>query len=355
MRDQFSWSDGPRVDSHAAVAEAMAVVHRSLGQMANAETRPLLDAPSRPYRLRAVGDSGIGVYPVVLGTAAFGTVPEDQAFAALDAYRGAGGNAIETDTNSGERAQRIVGEWLRVRGRRGITLITRIGGGAGDLSASNIARSLDVALGRQRTDHIDLLVLAAEDPATPLEETLTAAGATMATDSVAAIAAGDVMPARLLAARVFSAQRGLPAFTAVLPRYNLADRVAFEDVMAPIAAVQELAVLPTAPLAGGFLAEQAPSRAAMRRLRESDPGRAERVAALATRRGLRTQGALAALASERGVPVATMALSWLLAKPRIVAPIVNVQTVEHVHAITAASGLHLTRAEVAALDHASED
>jgi aryl-alcohol dehydrogenase-like predicted oxidoreductase len=60
-------------------------------------------------------------------------------------------------------------------------------------------------------------------------------------------------------------------------------------------------------------------------------------------------------AGERQVPPAAVALGWLLTRPHITAPIVSVTTVEQVLAVTAAAGVHLSRAEVAALERASAE
>jgi hypothetical protein len=108
-------------------------------------------------------------------------------------------------------------------------------------------------------------------------------------------------------------------------------------------------------LAGGFLAAAVPTRGALRRLRELDPERAERLQPSLTRRGMRIVDTVVRFAEEREVPPAAVALGWLLTRPHIAAPVVTATSVEQVWAATAAAGVHLSRAEVTALDRASAE
>jgi aryl-alcohol dehydrogenase-like predicted oxidoreductase len=59
---------------------------------------------------------------------------------------------------------------------------------------------------------------------------------------------------------------------------------------------------------------------------------------------------LAKVAGERGVPMAQVALAWLLTKPAITAPIVGATKLHHLEDAVAAVGLKLTADEVKALE-----
>ena len=56
--------------------------------------------------------------------------------------------------------------------------------------------------------------------------------------------------------------------------------------------------------------------------------------------------ALDEVAGARGVPVAAVAVAWLLAHPRVVAPIASARTVEQLEQILPAAELELTAAEI---------
>jgi aryl-alcohol dehydrogenase-like predicted oxidoreductase len=343
-------------DPEPAVAAALAVLQESLAAMANRVTRPLLDAPSQPFRLRAIGATGLAVFPVVLDVSRLGAAPDRAAaHRALDAYAAAGGNALAVDDAADGAAAQLAGTWLANRGRRERTVLVGRIGATGDLAAASVQAAVERLLQRLGVGRLDLLVLADHDPGTAMEETLTAVAGLIDADRVGHLAAGDHAPERLIQARVLAGQRGLPRFEAVAPVHSLLKRDGYERTIAPVAHAQDLAVLPRSPLAGGFLAAAVPTRGALRRLRELDPERAERLQPSLTRRGMRVVDVVVRIAGEREVAPAAVALAWLLTRPRLTAPVVAATTVEQVWAATAAAGVHLSRAEVSALERASAD
>jgi aryl-alcohol dehydrogenase-like predicted oxidoreductase len=339
-----------------AMAAALDVVERSLAQMANRVTRPLLDGPSQPFRFHPLGSTGLAVFPVVLDTSRLGAAADrTTAHRVLDAYVAAGGNALLVDdVADGETAQ-LVGTWLASRRRREQTVLFARVGTASDLTAAGLNTAADRLLRRLGTDQIDVLVLADHDRGTTMEETLTAVAGLRDDQRIGHLGAGDHTPERLIQARVLAGQRGLPRFEAVLPVHSLVQRAEYETGVGRVAHAQELACLPRSPLDGGFLAAAVPTRGAMRRLRELDPERADRLQPSLTRRGMRIVDAVLRIAEDRDVPAAAVALGWLLTRPHIAAPIVSATTVEQVWAATAASGVHLSRSEATALERASAE
>lgn len=343
-------------DPEPAVAAALAVVERSLAQMANRATRPLLDPPSQPFRLRPLARTGLAVFPVVLDTSKLGeTADRTSAHRLLDAYAAAGGNALLIDDVADGGTAQLVGTWLASRRRREQTVLLARVGTAGDTTAAGLHTAVDRLLRRLGTDQLDVLVLAGHDPSVVMEETLTAVAGLRDEQRVGHLGAGDHSPERLIQARVLAGQRGLPRFEVVLPVHSLMQRADYETGVRQVAHAQELACLPRSPLAGGFLAAQVPTRGALRRLRELDPARAERLQPSLTRRGMRIVDTVVRIAEERDVPPAAVALGWLLTRPYVTAPVVSATSVEEVWAATAASGVHLSRSEAAALERASAE
>jgi aryl-alcohol dehydrogenase-like predicted oxidoreductase len=343
-------------DPEPTVAAAMAVVERSLAQMANRATRPLLDAPSQPFRFRPLGRTGLAVFPVVLDATRLAQAADrTAAHRALDGYAAAGGNALLIDDAADGEAAQLVGTWLASRKRREQTVLMARVGTAGDLTAAGLHLAVERLLRRLGTDQVDVLVLNAHDRAVSMEETFTAVAGLRDEQRIGHLAAGDHEPERLIQARVLAGQRGLPRFEAVLPVHSLLQRATYESGVAPVSHAQDLAVLPRSPLAGGFLAAAVPTRGALRRLRELDPEQAERLQPLLTRRGMRIVDAITRFAAEREVPPAAVALGWLLTRPHVAAPIVSATSVEEVWAATTAAGVHLSRAEVTALERASAE
>ena len=161
-----------------------------------AETKPL-------------GDSGLTTPRLVLGGNVFGfTVKGEEAFRRArplrrgrrhhDRYRRRlfrlGARAM-----SAANPRRLLGEWLKRRGRRDDVLIaTKVGyGRSGALGPRGIAAAAEASLERLGTDHIDLYYAHKDDAGTPLEETLAAFDRLVRDGKVRAIGASNYSAERL--------------------------------------------------------------------------------------------------------------------------------------------------------------
>ena len=80
---------------------------------------------------------------------------------------------------------------------------------------------------------------------------------------------------------------------------------------------------------------------------------AERASGYLDARGREVLGALDEVAASHGVSVGAVAIAWLLAKPRVDAPIASARTVEQLSEILPAVGLVLTADELVLLDEVS--
>lgn len=302
---------------------------------------------------RRIGTSELRVHPVALGGKVFGwAVDDDTAHRVLDAFVDGGGTLIDTaDSYTGGRSETMIGAWLASRGNRDRVVVSTKIGKAADfpgLSARSIAGAVEASLQRLRVEAIDLLFLHVDDRGVEFEETLVAVDRLIREGKARAFGGSDHTGNRLVQARVASGLLDVAPMTALQNRYSLLDRRDYESDLAPVAASQQLGVLPRFPLAAGFLAGRYRSRADV----EASSRRAE-VSRYLGRRGQRVIAALDEIAGEHGVAPATIALAWLLTKPNVVAPVVSASSVAQVAAMLAAPALQLTRHQVAALDRAS--
>jgi aryl-alcohol dehydrogenase-like predicted oxidoreductase len=133
---------------------------------------------------------------------------------------------------------------------------------------------------------------------------------------------------------------GLAEFTVLQPHYNLVER-GFERTHLPLADAWDLAVYPYFGLARGFLTGKYRPGG-----KKGDSPRAEAARAYLDRGGKAVLEALDEIAKERGTSVAAVALAWLRAHPRVVAPIASARTVEQLEEILPAATLELTPEEV---------
>ena len=296
--------------------------------------------------MTSLGRTGLDVFPICLGGNVFGwTADEAESFAVLDAYVEAGGNFIDTANSylvEHGRSETIIGRWMADRGNRDeLVIATKVGGGKGavrSLSAATIEREANASLKRLQTDRIDLYYAHFDDEETPLGESLAAFDGLVQDGTVRAIGASNYSPGRLTEALELQQQRGLTRWTALQPHYNLVERD-FERTLLPIADAWDLAVVPYYGLAKGFLTGKY-------RGKKVDSKRAEGAGAYLDERGKAVLEALDEVAGAHEVPVAAVALAWLLAHPRVVAPIASARTVEQLEQLLPAAGLELTAEEL---------
>lgn len=315
-----------------------------------------------PLPRRPLGRSKLSVVPFALGGNVFGwTVDEPTGFRILDAFVSAGFNLIDTaDTYSiwipghqGGESETLIGRWLNRSGRRGdVLLATKVGmdmgpGGKG-LSAEHIARSVEASLRRLQTDHIDLYQAHQDDPDTSLDETMEAFGELVEDGKVRALGASNYEAGRIEEALQCSAERGLPRFECLQPRYNLMDRQDFEGKLETVCRTHELGVLAYAALASGFLTGKYRS--------QEDLGKSPRGARAESRltdRGIRILKALDDVAGRLGAAPATVALAWLIAQPDVTAPIASATSLEQLNELLRAASLRLDADSIRELDEAS--
>ncbi len=299
--------------------------------------------------MSTLGRTGLDVFPICLGGNVFGwTADEAQSHEVLDAYLAAGGNFIDTANSylvEHGRSETIIGRWIAERGNREqIVLATKVGGGRDDavrnLRPDTIEREAHASLERLQTDRIDLYYAHFDDEQTPLEDSLRAFDALVRQGTVRHIAASNYSPERLRAALELQREHGLAQFMVLQPHYNLVERE-FERTLLPVAEEWDLDVLPYFSLAKGFLtgkyrpggeAIESPRADAARRYLDNGGGQ--------------VLEALDEVAGAHDVTVASVALAWLLAQPRIVAPIASARTTDQLEQILPAAKLELDPAEL---------
>jgi aryl-alcohol dehydrogenase-like predicted oxidoreductase len=304
--------------------------------------------------MTALGRTDLDVFRICLGGNVFGwTADESESRAVLDAYAAAGGNLIDTANSylvEHGRSETIIGSWLAERGNRDrIVVATKVGGGRGpvrNLRAETIEREAHASLERLQTDRIDLYYAHFDDAETPLEETLGAFDALVQAGTVRHIGASNYSPERLTAALELQRERGLAEFTVLQPHYNLVER-GFERTLLPVAEAWDLAVLPYFALARGFLTgKYRPGGGAV------DSPRADAARAYLDSGGGAVLEALDEVAAAHETTVAAVALAWLLAQPRVAAPIASARTTEQLEEILPAATLELSTAEMGRLSRA---
>lgn len=299
-----------------------------------------------------IGETGIRTFPLILGGAEFGwNTDADTALRILDRYAEFGGNAVHTaDSFAAGRCEHIIGRWLASRRNRDdIVLSVRVGGHPDNpgIGAVNLVRAVEASLNRLGVERIDVLYLdGTVDDGSALEDTLATAEWLVETGKVRLLGAFGFTPERLVEARIL-ASAGYPRIEVLDEPYNLLRRQGFEGDLRLVAAAQGLAVTPSHALEHGFLSGRHRSKQALQGVRGMQ------LRGNINRRGIKVLRALDIAADELQVPVAAVAIGWLLAQRTVTAPIVNAFATDQVDELMQGAGVALGRAQLAELTRAA--
>ena len=274
------------------------------------------------------------VHPLCLGGNGFGwTADIEESQQVLDAYAGYGGNFIDTaDMYSewapghiGGESETIIGNWMKSRRNRAQMVIAskvcKLSTRAG-LSRKNIVAACEDSLDRLQTDYIDLYYAHAEDPGTPIEETLHAFNDLIEAGKVRFIASSNFSVGAMQSALDTSFNHKQAAFVGVQNNYNLLFRSEYENGMRETVASNGLAIMPYFGLARGFLSGK------YRRGVSVESKRANGAAEYQNERGWKTLEVIDEIAARHKVSVAAVALAWLRAQPTVSTPIASARTVQ---------------------------
>ncbi len=214
-------------------------------------------------------------------------------------------------------------------------------GGAG-LSRKAVFAQVDASLRRLGTDHIDLYQTHRWDPKTPIEETMEALHDVVRAGKVRYLGASSMWTWQLAKAQHIAQSQGWTPFVSMQDHYNLLHREE-EREMLPFCADSGVGVIPWSPLARGRLTR--PWQATTERSDSDAFG-----GTLYDESDGTITGRVAEVAEARGVPMAQVALAWVLSKPVVTAPIVGATKMSHLEDAVAALDVHLSEDEVARLE-----
>ncbi len=215
---------------------------------------------------------------------------------------------------------------------------------AGGLSRKSLMQAVDDSLIRLNMDHIDLYQIHRWDETTPIEETMEALHDIVKAGKARYIGASSMAAWQFAKAQETARARGWTPFISMQNHVNLLYREE-EREMIPLCADQEVGLIPWSPLARGKLARAWDENT----VRSETDGFGKLLYRQNEDADRAIVEAVGAIAAERGVSRATVALAWHFAK-RITAPIVGATKDGHIAAALAAMELDLTAAEVARLE-----
>jgi 1-deoxyxylulose-5-phosphate synthase len=306
-----------------------------------------------------LGASGLQVSRICLGMMSYGSSAWRDWVLDLDGTHPLVRSAVDAgviffdtaDMYSDGASEEVTGTLLRefFGSRDDYVLATKVfnpmGPGPNDrgLSRKHVLASIDASLRRLGTDHVDLYQIHRWDPHTPIEETMEALHDVVRAGKARYIGASSMFAWQFAKAQHVAERNGWTRFVAMQDHYNLLYREE-EREMHPLCLDQGVGVIPWSPLARGRLAKLPEERTTTR---ASSDVYARKMYGEADDAVVR---ALVDVAKARELPMAQVALAWMLQKDALTAPIVGATKPGQIDDAVAAVDVTLTGDEVAALE-----
>ncbi|ATP45143.1 aldo/keto reductase [Pseudomonas putida] len=213
------------------------------------------------------------------------------------------------------------------------------------LSRKAILSSIDASLTRLGVDYVDLYQVHRWDYHTPIEETMEALHDVVKAGKARYIGASSMYAWQFAKAQHAAAANGWSRFVSMQNYLNLLYREE-EREMIPLCQDQGVGLMPWSPLARGRLTRPKGQETA-RTL--SDVSGKSFYAGTEVEDG-RVIDVVEQIASERGLPMAQVALAWVLRQRAVSAPIIGASKPGHLDDAIAALGVQLSDEEVARLE-----
>ncbi len=316
---------------------------------------------------RKLGNSGISVSNLTLGTMGFGTETEQtEAFAIIDAFFEAGGNMLDTaDVYGGGASEELLGRWLADRPKDvtdRVVLATKARFQTGKdlndvgISRRHLARALDASLRRLRVEAIDLYQMHGWDALTPVEETLTFLDSAVRSGKIHYVGLSNFTGWQLQLTLSTAKAMGLQVPVTLQQKYSLTAREIEYEVI-PAALHNGVGLLPWSPLASGFLSGKytrglgaggdtrlGSDNAMMRHIGKD---------LFAEERNWKILDVVQQIAAETGVNASQVALSWISNRLSVASTIIGARTMAQFRDNLPAADLRLSEDATARLDEVS--
>ncbi|MEJ2749465.1 MAG: aldo/keto reductase [Anaerolineae bacterium] len=309
-----------------------------------------------------LGQSGLKVSRLCLGMMSYGdpgwrdwVLPEGDGRSFVKRALELGINFFDTaDMYSLGVSEEVTGKLLKEFAKREeVVLATKLffpigkGPNGGGLSRKHIMEAIDNSLKRLGTDYVDLYQIHRWDYETPIEETMEALHDVVKAGKALYIGASSMFAWQFAKAQYTADLHGWTRFVSMQNHMNAVYREE-EREMLPFCIDQGVGVIPWSPLARGFLTGNRKRDKPEPTTRAKSDGFAHNMYYAETDFAVVDQ--VVAIAQERGVTPAQIALAWLLHKPGVTAPIIGATTRYHLEEAVAATEITLSPEEIAQIE-----
>jgi aryl-alcohol dehydrogenase-like predicted oxidoreductase len=307
-------------------------------------------------KTKPLGRTGVQVSELCFGTMSFGGDADEATSAQMyRACRDAGINFYDcADQYNKGKSEEILGRLMKGH-REDLVITTKCYNPVTEdindrgTSRRHVTRAVEASLKRLQTDRVEVLFLHQFDPRTPLEESVRALEDLVRSGKVLYPAVSNWSAWQTQRAVDLEERHDWARLQVIQPMYNLVKRQAEVEIL-PMAAANEVGVVPYSPAGGGLLSGkyEQKDKPATGRLVEKEQYN--------VRYGEdwmhETAARFAAFCAQRGVHPVSMAVAWVGGHPSITAPIIGARNVDQLQASLDSVRIEMTpelRAEISAL------
>jgi len=333
-----------------------------------------------PMQKRRLGQSGIVVSEICLGTMTFGTQADhaesmqimDQAVdAGIDFLDTAEVYPVPPTEELAGLTETWVGEWLENRPRESVIIASKIAGaahgwfnppvrhGKAALDRVHLRKALEGSLRRLKTDYIDLYQVHWPDHGMRAEDTLEVLDEFVREGKVRAIGLSNDDSYGVMKSLWTSDVQGLTRVDTVQNNFSLNNR-RDEHELAECLRREQVSLLPYSPLAGGVLSgkynEGIPENARFSEyLKSGGPRQKAMAGRFVNDKSIASTKRFIDIAKEADMDVLTLATAWSKQHDFVASTIIGVSAAEQLSPILAAADLSLSDEVLAKIDQVSSE
>ena len=280
---------------------------------------------------KKMGNTGLMVSPLSLGTMTFGDGADDkmsQDIYAMSRERGI--NCFDcADVYAKGSSERILGK-LTKHERDKVVISTKAYYPTGDdinargLSRYHLTRALESSLKRLDTDYIDIYYLHCFDENTPLQESLATLDNFIQQGKILYVGLSNFAAWQVMKAIEVAKQFNHVSIACIQPMYNLLKRQCESEIL-PMAQSEGLGVFTYSPLGGGYLTGKYLAKTpTIGRLNESEMYQKRYI----EQNNINTVKSFSEFAQQNNYNPASLAIAWAASHPTVTAPLIGARNIE---------------------------
>ncbi len=317
---------------------------------------------------RYIGNSGLRVSPICMGTMGFGTWSDkSEAFRILDASYERGINFFDTaevypvppTAELAGLTEEIFGEWVQTKPRDSIIIATKVAGAASGwivppirygltaIDRHHIENAIAGSLRRLNIEYVDLYQVHWPDNVVPIEESMEALDRLVESGKVRYLGTSNENAYGLTKANTVAKYEGLTRFQSIQNNFSLLNR-RFFDELANVCRQENVSLLPYSPIGGGVLSGkyqqgEMPSETRFGDyMREGDSRQKLMAQRFVNQETLSSTEKYLGISKKAGLSPVTMAVAWSMHWDFVASTIVGVRNVGQLDEIFSAFDVRLT-------------